>query len=304
MKFTGVYAAMLTPFDDETGCVSAVGIQKLCNFLINSGVHGLFVLGTTGEGFLLSKEERMQAAETIMGAVAGRVPTIIHTGALSTKETIDLTVHARAIKAEGAGIITPAFYRVGEGAILEHYTSIAGEVKDFPLFVYNLPYFTNNTVSPELLLAIAAKSKNIIGIKYSSNNFQLFEDYRKVMGSDFHIFMGDDSLILKSLLMGGDGCVSGNASIYPELITQIYNLYKQKKLDQALRKQLELNSFMKLHEKGAVLDHFKTILRARGLNIGRVRSPLQKSSSEEELAIQKKITDMQIKIIEENNITC
>ncbi|MCK5155632.1 MAG: dihydrodipicolinate synthase family protein [Spirochaetales bacterium] len=304
MVFSGIYAAMITPYEDESGYVSKKRIHKLCDFLIKSGVHGLFILGTTGEGLLLSKEERMQAAGHIIKAVDGRIPVIVHTGALSTKDTIDLTLHAGSIQADGAGIITPAFYRVSEGAILKHYTSIAREVKDFPLFVYNLPAFTNNTVSPELLLDIAKKSKNIVGIKYSSNNFQLFEDYRKMMGKDFHIFMGDDSLILKSLLMGGDGCVSGNASIYPELITKIYNLFQQEKLGQALYKQLELDSFMKIHGKGAILDHFKTILRLRGIDVGRVRSPLQQTSSEEELEIQKKITAMQIKIIEEKNVTC
>ena len=299
MKFFGVYAAMLTPFDDF-GNLSTHRIEVLCEHLINSGVNGLFPLGTTGEGLLLSREERMQAAETIVKTVAGRIPVIIHTGALSTKETTDLTVHARAVKADGAGIITPAFYRVSDTAIFKHYTAVAQEVKDFPLFIYNLPAFTNNTVSPELLLKISSTAKNIIGIKYSSSNFQLFEDYREKMGKDFKIFMGEDSLILKSLLAGGDGCVSGNASIYPELITDIYNLFIQNKIEEAERKQMELDSFVKIHKSGAVLDHFKTILRLRGLDVGRVRSPLPLTCKEEALEIQKELSTMQIRTIEEN----
>jgi 4-hydroxy-tetrahydrodipicolinate synthase len=299
MNFSGVYAAMLTPFD-ESGNISSSRIETLCDYLINAGVHGLFVLGTTGEGLLLSSEERMQAAETIINRVGGRIPVIIHTGALSTKVTTDLTVHARAVKADGAGIITPAFYRVSDTAIYKHYTAIAHEVKDFPLFIYNLPAFTNNTVSPELLLKIAARAKNVIGIKYSSSNYQLFEDYREMMGKDFNIFMGEDSLILKALLGGGDGCVSGNASIYPELITDIYNLFLQNKIAEATRKQMELDSFVKIHKSGAVLDHFKTILRLRGLNVGNVRSPLPLTSREEALEIQKELLTMQIKNIEEN----
>jgi 4-hydroxy-tetrahydrodipicolinate synthase len=299
MKFFGVYAAMLTPFGDS-GNLSTRGIEALCDYLINSGVHGLFVLGTTGEGLLLSREERMQAAETIVKTVAGRIPVIIHTGALSTKETTDLTVHARAVKADGAGIITPAFYRVSDTAIFKHYTAVAQEVKDFPLFIYNLPAFTNNNVSPELLLKISSTAKNIVGIKYSSSNFQLFEDYRAMMGKDFKIFMGEDSSILKSLLAGGDGCVSGNASIYPELITDIYNLFIQNKIEEAAGKQIELDSFVKIHKSGSVLDHFKTILRLRGLNVGRVRSPLPLTSNEEALEIQNKLSAMQINTIEEN----
>ncbi len=304
MKFSGVYAAMLTPFEDDSGKLSKNRTEKLCSFLIDSGVNGLFVLGTTGEGLLLTKEERMEAAEVILYSVKGRIPVIIHTGALSTAETIELTVHARAVKADAAAAITPAFYRIGEDAIFDHYTSIAGHVKDFPLFIYNLPFFTNNDVSPDLLLKIAKKSENITGIKYSSSNLEQFKDYRSIMGKDFHIFMGDDSMILQSLLAGGNGCVSGNASIYPELITEIYSLFLQDRKEEALSKQKELNSFARIHGGGAVLDHFKTILRLRGINTGRVRPPLQRTSVEEASEIMEKLSKMKIDVVREKNAKC
>ncbi len=304
MKFSGIYAAMLTPFEDDSGKLSINRIEKLCSFLIDSGVNGLFILGTTGEGLLLSIEERMDASEVILEVVNKRIPVIIHTGALSTAETIELTVHARAIKADAAAAITPSFYRVGEDAIFDHYTSIAGYVKDFPLFIYNLPSFTNNDVSPDLLLKIAKKSENITGIKYSSSNIEQFKNYRRLMGRDFHIFMGDDSMVLQSLLAGGNGCVSGNASIYPELITEIYSLFLQDRKEEALSKQKELNSFTRIHGEGAVLDHFKTILRFRGIDTGRVRAPLQRTSVEEARDIMEKISKMKINVVREKNARC
>lgn len=291
-KFTGVFAAMLTPFGDDPSLIDKGRIEKLVDFIIDGGVSGLFPLGTTGEGFYLPVIRRKEIAEVLINHVNRRVAVILQTGALSLDDTIELSMHAKETGADGIGVITPFFYRVDEAAIYDYYLSVANVVSPLPVFVYNLPSMTNNDVSPELLLRLAKKKDNIIGIKYSSDNLRQFREYRRKMGNGFSIFIGSDAMILPSFFEGGDGCVSGNASIYPGVVSSIYSAFKKGDLKKAADQQKLLDNLILVHRNGAHLSYFKTILRLRGIESGGVMKPLRETTLEEVTVIKHRLTEL------------
>ena len=273
-KFRGPFAAMVTPFSDDGGQVSKPRLAAYCEFLIVRGIGGLFAFGTTGEWPLLSEEERAAGARALVRQAAGRVPVIVHAGAHGTAQAIRLARAAREAGATAASLISPPYYPLEEEALLEHFTAVARAVPGFPVFVYNLPELAGNDITPGLLLSVARKADNVIGLKYSGPSLERLADYRRVMGPDFSLFCGNDSLALAALEQGADGLVSGNASARPELLVSIYSLFRAGLLAEAAAKQAELDRFITGREEASELSFFKTLLALRGVPVGEVRPPL------------------------------
>lgn len=132
LNIKGVIVPPITPFDGR-GQISIGSIERLVDFLVERGIHGLFPGGTTGEGPLLTIPERRTLAEAFVEAANGRIPVIVHTGAINIVDTLELTRHAKAVGAQAAAIIPPYFYRHSDEALLRHFERIATEVPDFPI---------------------------------------------------------------------------------------------------------------------------------------------------------------------------
>jgi dihydrodipicolinate synthase/N-acetylneuraminate lyase len=288
--FAGVYAAMLTPFAD--GGVPRDHLQRYAEFLIRAGVHGLFAFGTTGEWPYLSEEERMRGAEAVVAGARGRVRVVIHTGANSTEAAARLSAHARSAGADAVGIISPSYYPLDEQALFDHFTAVAREVQGFPLFIYNIPSLTRNDVPPQLLLRIARKADNLVGLKYSAEDLVRFREYRRVMGQSFALFIGSDSLALPGLYEGADGVVSGNASAVPELLVGIYALFREGRHEEAARAQAALDEFIGAIDEPAELSSFKAIVSFRGAAVGEVRPPLRPVTAACRSALRARIRSM------------
>ncbi|GAK58048.1 dihydrodipicolinate synthetase [Candidatus Vecturithrix granuli] len=281
MKIQGVIAAMVTPYADEQCTISQERIKKLCGFLLSKGISGLLPLGTTGEGPYLSKEQRKEVAETVVKHANKRIPVIVHTGMLTTVDTVELSLHAQDIGADAIAVMTPFFRHLEDNALFDFFTIVAKEVAPLPMFLYNLPAMTNNDISPALLFRLATQADNIIGLKYSSNDLLRFREYRKKMGADFQLFIGSDEMILPALFEGANGCVSGPASCYPEVITGIYNAFVQGDFQEAARQQALLDELRAIFKDGTLLCYFKAILQLRGIETGQVKPPLRNITTEE-----------------------
>ena len=271
---------MVTPFSDDGGQVSEPRLAAYCEFLIAQGVGGLFVFGTTGEWPLLSEEERIGGARALVRQAAGRVPVIVHAGAHGTAQAIRLACAAREAGAAAASLISPPFYPLDQEALLEHFTAVARAVPGFPVFLYNIPEYAGNDIVPELLLRVAGRSDNVIGLKYSGDSLERFSEYRRVMGPDFSLFNGNDGLALRALEEGADGLVSGNASARPELLASLYALFKEGDHATAAGKQRELDEFIAGRAGASELSFFKALLALRGVPVGDVRPPLRRLAAE------------------------
>lgn len=279
----GVVAPIVTPL--KRGSVDKIdefAIEKLCNFLIEKGVHGLFPCGTTGEGFLLSKETRKELALLVVKKTKGRVPVIIQTGCIDTKSTMELTRHARYIGADGAAVISPYFYHYSDDSLEKHYVEVAQAVPEFPIYIYNLPGNTNNNITPELMKTIIDKADNVVGMKYSSEDIKWIPEYCSYLGENKVFLIGNDQLIYPALVMGASGCIAGNANVFPEVFVNLYNNVVKGNYEEAKEDQYLISKIAVTLGLGTQICAFKTGLRFRGIDTGPVIPP-QKQFSEEEV---------------------
>lgn len=273
LNVKGVIVPAVTPFKEQ-GRIDTAAIKRLVDFLIERGIHGLFPGGTTGEGPLLSISERQQLAEAFVKAADGRVPVIVHTGAITTAATLELTRHAQISGAQAAAMIPPFFYHHSDEALLGHFERIATHVPDFPLYLYNNPSVAGNNISLELATHLVEHCLNIVGMKDSSSSLETLFALSSLRNGDFNTASGNDGQILMGIAMGFDACVSGNANVVPELVVALYHAAAEGNLETARELQRKVDAVRRILEDGADLSLFKGILAQRGLAVGAVRAPL------------------------------
>ncbi len=272
-RMEGVIVPIVTPFD-AAGELNVVAVKQLVDYLIERGVHGLFPAGTTGEGALLTLDERQRLGEAVVNAAAGRVPVIIHAGATTTRATQALVHHAQAIGAQAVAVIPPFFYRHRDEALLTHYVTVAKSAPDFPIYLYNFPAVSNNAFTFDLVMAIRAQAPNVIGMKDSSGSLDLLTRLRAATNGQFNTANGGDGHILMAQTMGFDACVSGHANVAPELFVALYKTAHAGAIAEARALQQTVNQMRQLLGDGGDLSLFKAMVTRRGIPVGEVRAPL------------------------------
>ena len=202
------------------------------------------------------------------------MPVIIHTGAISTRDTIELTRHARAIGADAASVITPWYYPLSEAALETHYRAIYEALPDFPIYLYNLPAMTGNRLSADLVTRLARHYDSCVGLKDSSGDLQSMCAVNHLRDGRFNTCIGPDNLILAGLAQGLDCSVSGNSNHSPELVAGIHEAFHAGDLAAARALQKQLSAASEVIAAGGWLTVVKGILAHRGLPVGGVRPPL------------------------------
>jgi dihydrodipicolinate synthase/N-acetylneuraminate lyase len=288
----GVTTAMVTPFD-KNGKVELAKVKNLTEFLIAKGVHCLYPLGTTGEMFRISQKERKQVAETVVKTAKQRVTVYIHTGAMNQQDAIELTQHAHAIGADGAGVVTPAFFCANDRELEEYYVKIATSVpSDFPIYMYNIPQCAGNDLKTEVAQRVADRCKNVIGIKYSFPDLLRTNEYLGINGGKASIVSGIDRLFLTILAMGCAGTVSGVACAYPEPFVAIYDAFKENDLPKARKIQVLANKYCELLRNGSNMSYYKEALRLRGIDVGYMMPPQLDLPAEEIREVQAALAEI------------
>ena len=167
-EIKGIIVPILTPMQaDESVCYEE--LVRQIERMINAGMHGIFVFGTNGEGYILSYEEKCKILETTVRTVNGRVPVYAGTGCISTAETIRLSRQAKELGADVLSIITPSFAAASQQELQRHYETVA-EAVDLPILLYNIPARTGNALAPDTVQALS-RVKNIVGAKETSTIF-------------------------------------------------------------------------------------------------------------------------------------
>ena len=275
----GVICPTVTPLK-ANGDVNPGMIHPLVDYLINKGIAGIYPLGSTGEGPLFTTDERKAMAAATVEAVAGRVPVIIHTGAMTTAESIDLTLHARNIGADAASVITPWYYQHSEAALEAHYRAVLEAAAGFPVWLYNLPKFANNNLTAALVTRLARDYDNCVGLKDSSGDLQVMCAVNHLQDGRFNSAIGPDNLILAGLAMGLDCSVSGNSNHFPEIVVGIHDAFHAGDLAGAQRLQAQLTAASDVVGSAGWLTAVKGIMAERGLPMGGVRPPMLSASEE------------------------
>lgn len=290
LTLKGVIPAVLTPFKNDEVDYAVLG--NYTDWLIQRGVHGLFPAGTNGEGALMSVAERKRVAETVVETSNKRVPVLVHTGSVSTRETIELTRHAQEIGADGAGVVAPYYFPHDDYSLAEHFAEVAEAVPDFPVFIYNIPGNAGNDIKPKVVAKVAQRCSNVVGVKDSSKDMGRLQDYLATMGSGFTVIVGTDALTYPAIMMGAAGVVSAVANVFPEHVVSLYDAVLSGDYDKAQKLQYFVNKLRDALKIGPYIAPYKKALEYRGLSLGEVRRPLRQMIGEEENAMRKALISL------------
>lgn len=264
----GLVPAMATPLHSGGYLVNEEAIDQLVNFLIDKDVAGLFVGGTTGEGILLSLPQRKILHSRAIKAAENRVPVLIHIGANSSQESVELARHAQEQGADGMVAVTPYFYPLHDSAILQYYMSLASEGSELPFFVYDIPQMAVNRVNPGLLNKLDELIPNFAGIKSSNNNAQEVRALIDATPAGSIFMVGNERIALGTLALGADGHISGLATAVPEPFVAMMKSYSSGDMPSARRHQRTINNILQFLPDGARIGAIKSILHQRQVFVG------------------------------------
>ena len=278
MELKGIIPAMLTPLTVEQKVNESV-TRQLINHLLDSGVHGLFILGTNGEFHLFNTEEKLQFARIVIEETNGRVPVIVGTGGNSTEETIDLSQKMEQLGADALSLITPFFISPTQEEMAVHFEKVA-ESTSLPVLLYNIPARTGVNIEPETVARLA-KVRNIVGIKDSSGNFANIENYiNATKDEDFSVFAGTDSLILPTLQAGGKGAVAATANMIPDVVIAIYNNWLEGNMEAAEKNQGKLEPLRETFKHGTLPSVLKKAVELYSVPVGPPKMPVSEVSGD------------------------
>jgi 4-hydroxy-tetrahydrodipicolinate synthase len=262
----GVVPPLITPIDAKER-VDEKGLRSLIEHVLKGGVHGVFVLGSTGEFYGLELEEKKRAIAVTVDQVKGRVPVYVGASDITTRECVRLAQLAEEMKAQAVTILTPMFISPSEEELYCHFRTIA-ESTSLPVLVYNNPDRTGVNMSANLVDRLA-DIPNIAGAKDSSGDMTLTSEYiRRTRDRGLRIMAGRDTMILATLVYGGCGCVAATANVAPALVVEIYEKYMAGDIKGSLEAQYRLAPLRIGFGLGSFPVVTKDALNLLGINVG------------------------------------
>ena len=294
MIFTpkGVIPAMITPLTDDEK-VNEKAVRKLTNFLIEGGSHALFPIGTSGEFYGLSPEEKRRVVEVTVEETAGRVPVYMGTGGMTTKEIVALNRIAEDCGVDAVSVLTPMFISVTQQELFEHYRIIATETA-LPVLLYNNLPKTGINITPDTVERLA-EIENIVGVKDSSGDFTLTAEYiRRTRAKDFVVLAGRDTLIHACLCYGGAGAIAACANVAPRIVADIYDKYVSGDVQGSLEAQFRLAPLRLAFTLGSFPTVLKESLELLGIDVGPCMRPIGRMTEEEKSRLKTILVEMGI----------
>lgn len=217
-ELTGVIPPVITCFDAE-GNFDEAAQRRVISFLTPQ-VQGFYPVGTYGSGPLMTVEERKRVAEVIIDEVAGRVPVIVHVGAITTAQAVELARHAASIGADAVGAIPPYYYRYPQKDILDYFRALIKAV-DIPVLAYNNPGLSGNPLAPEMIKTLA--NEGLAGMKDSSFDLITFCKFLEVVDNPGFIhIVGTEAIAAPAVQAGAKGIISGLANVWPERMAELW----------------------------------------------------------------------------------
>ena len=290
LKIEGIIPALVTPMNqDET--VSEEGLKTVIDHVIDGGVHGIFVLGSQGESFALTLEEKKQVITASVAATSGRVPVYVGTGMITTAQSVQMTKIARKLGADAVSVLTPYFITPSQEELIDHYKAVADAAGDMPLLLYNNPMRTAVSIDVETVVTLA-ELPNIVGMKDSSAN--LIQTMKYIDGTrdmDFSVLVGNDASIFATMLSGGKGSVAATGNLAPALIVGMYNAIRADDIDEARKLQYKLFPIRQAFGLGTFPVVVKEALNMMGLPAGPARRPVQGLSPEKRQELRQILSD-------------
>jgi len=287
----GIIPAMVTPLDDQ-GHINEGALRKLTNHLIDGGVHGLFPVGSQGEFFSLTFEQKKEAIRIVVDETRNQVPVYAGTGAVTTREAIETTKMAQDLGVSAVSVITPYFLVPSQRELITHYTAIAKACPNLPILLYSNPDRTQVPFPTSTVLELAAV-ENIVGIKDSSGDMSLTAEYiRLTRGMDFHVLMGRDTLIYAALCYGAKGSICATGNVDPRVPVEIYEAFLAGDHQRALEAQYRLAPLRIAFGLGTFPVVIKEALNMIGIEAGPAVPPVGPMTRENREKLRKILVEM------------
>ncbi len=266
----GIICAMVTPMHADES-VNLEGVRRQTRRQIDAGVHGVFCLGTNGEGYILSHREKLEVARAVIDENAGCLPVYVGTGCVGTRETVELSREAERLGADVLSVVCPYFAAASQDELYRHFAEVAGAVS-VPVLLYNIPMRTGVNLAVDTVKRLS-QIPNIAGIKDSSGNFDQILQYIEKTPEDFIVLSGNDSLALWTLQAGGKGAICGIANLFPRTMVSIYDHFLKGDFAAARRASDAIRPIRDCFKLGNPNSVVKMAANLLGQDVGPCRKP-------------------------------
>ena len=273
-KYKGVIPAFYACYEDD-GSVSPERTQKLARYLLDKGVKGLYVCGSSGECIYQSKEERKVILENVMKVAKGKLTVIAHVACNNTADSQELAAHAESLGVDAIAAIPPIYFHLPDHAIAQYWNDISAAAPNTDFVIYNIPQLAGVALSIPLYKEML-KNPRVIGVKNSSMPVQDIQMFKDIKGDDSVVFNGPDEQFISGRMIGADGGIGGTYAVMPELFLAADEAFKGGNFARAKEIQYKIDRiiYAMCACHGNLYAVMKEILRKNGLDIGGVRKPL------------------------------
>ncbi len=274
-KYRGIFPAFYACYDDS-GEVDGARVERLASHLLEKGVHGVYVGGSSGECIYQSVEDRKRTLSHVMRVAKGKMTVIAHVACNNTADSQELAAHAERLGVDAVAAIPPIYFHLPEDAIAGYWNDISDAAPKTDFVIYNIPQLAGVALTMPLFCKMR-ENPRVVAVKNSSMPVQDIQMFKAAGGAEFVVFNGPDEQLVSGLAIGADGGIGGTYGVMPELYLRIFDLVKQGAWEKAMQLQYAANEI--IYEMcaghGSMYAIIKEILRQReDLDIGGVRRPL------------------------------
>lgn len=280
-KYHGVIPAFYACYDDD-GNISPKRVRALTRYLIDAGVKGTYVCGSSGECIYQSKEERKTVLENVVAEANGRLTIIAHVACNNTADSMELAAHAENLGVDAIASIPPIYFHLPEYGIAQYWNDISSAAPLTDFIIYNIPQLAGVSLTPSLFREMR-KNPRVIGVKNSSMPVQDIQMFKAEGGNNCIVFNGPDEQFISGRIIGAEGAIGGTYGVMPQLFLKADEYLRNNNLVMAREIQYDINQiiYTMCACKGNMYAVIKEILKRNGLNIGSVRLPLTPLTSDD-----------------------
>lgn len=267
----GKYITPSITIFNEDGTIDLEAMKHHFDFLIEGGVDGILILGSIGEFFAISMEEKKKLIQCAAEHIAGRVRLIAGTTSMMKEEIIELSKFAHQAGVDSCIILPPYYFPMSAERIESYFDEIAGELSDQKLLLYNFPDRTGYGIPAQVVQNLVRKHRNIVGYKDTQAGVSHTIELVKMVKSefpDFEIFAGFDDNYVHNLLVGGNGCIAGLSNIYPGLCHAWVEACEKEDVTKMQEIQRTIDGLMEIYGVGTpFIPYIKAAVNASGREI-------------------------------------